>query len=68
MKKPMIFAIDDDNAVIRAIERDLRKYYGREYRVITAQSGEESLESNKLNKNEVVALLFPTRGCPESRE
>jgi thioredoxin reductase (NADPH) len=66
MKKPMIFAIDDDNAVIRAIERDLRKYYGREYRVITAQSGEESLESlTKLKlKNEVVALFVSDQRMP----
>ena len=66
MKKPMIFAIDDDNAVIRAIERDLRKYYGKEYRVITAQSGEESLESlTKLKlKNEVVALFVSDQRMP----
>lgn len=66
MKKPMIFAIDDDHAVIRAIERDLRKYYGREYRVMTAQSGEESLESlSKLKlKNEVVALFVSDQRMP----
>jgi thioredoxin reductase (NADPH) len=66
MKKPMIFAIDDDHAVIRAIERDLRKYYGKEYRVMTAQSGEESLESlSKLKlKNEVVALFVSDQRMP----
>ncbi|MFI5324103.1 MAG: FAD-dependent oxidoreductase [Thermodesulfobacteriota bacterium] len=66
MKKPMIFAIDDDHAVIRAIERDLRKYYGKDYRVIAARSGEEALESlNKLKlKSEEVAIFISDQRMP----
>jgi thioredoxin reductase (NADPH) len=66
MKKPIIFAIDDDRAVIRAIERDLRRYFGKDYRIISAQSGEESLESlNKLKlKNEVVGLFVSDQRMP----
>ncbi|MEW6144159.1 MAG: FAD-dependent oxidoreductase [Thermodesulfobacteriota bacterium] len=66
MKKPMIFAIDDDNSVIRAIERDLRKYYGKDYRILTAQTGEEALESlNRLKlRNEVVALFVSDQRMP----
>jgi thioredoxin reductase (NADPH) len=66
MKKPMIFAIDDDNSVIRAIERDLRKYYGKDYRIITAQTGNEALESlNRLKlRNEVVALFVSDQRMP----
>jgi thioredoxin reductase (NADPH) len=66
MKKPIIFAIDDDLAVIKAIERDLRKYYGRNYRVLTAQSGGETLETlNKLKlKSEVVAIFVSDQRMP----
>ncbi|HKQ33274.1 MAG TPA: response regulator, partial [Thermodesulfobacteriota bacterium] len=66
MKKPTIFTIDDDPAVIRAIERDLRKYYRKDYRVISAQSGEEALDSlRKLRtKNEVVALFVTDQRMP----
>ncbi len=67
MKKPMIFAIDDDTQVLRAIERDLRKYYRKDYRIITAQSGKEAFESlKKLKlKNEITALFVSDQRMPE---
>ena len=34
MSKAVIFALDDDSAVLNAVERDLRQKYGRQYRVI----------------------------------
>lgn len=66
MKKPTIFAIDDDPAVIRAIERDLRKYYRKDYRVMSAQSGEDALDSlRKLKtRNETVALFVTDQRMP----
>lgn len=66
MKKPTIFAIDDDPAVIRAIERDLRKYYNKDYRVMSAQSGEDALDSlRKLKiRNEAVALFVTDQRMP----
>jgi thioredoxin reductase (NADPH) len=43
--KPVIFTIDDDPQVLRAVERDLRKKYGREYRVLRADSGRSALDT-----------------------
>ena len=43
--KPVILAVDDDLPVLRAVERDLRARYGKEYRVVAASSGAEALEA-----------------------
>ena len=43
--KPVILAVDDDVPVLRAIERDLRARYGKDYRVVAASSGTEALEA-----------------------
>ena len=43
MAKPVILAVDDDPQVLRAVERDLRRKYAREYRVLRADSGEAAL-------------------------
>jgi len=42
--KPVILAVDDDAPVLRAVERDLRARYGKQYRVVAATSGAEALE------------------------
>ena len=39
MAKPVIWTIDDDPDVLRAVERDLRRQYGDRYKVISADSG-----------------------------
>jgi thioredoxin reductase (NADPH) len=43
--KPVILTVDDDVPVLRAIERDLRSRYGKDYRVVAASSGAEALEA-----------------------
>jgi thioredoxin reductase (NADPH) len=43
--KPVILAVDDDLPVLRAVERDLRARYGKDYRVVAASSGDEALEA-----------------------
>ena len=45
MAKPVLFAIDDDPEVLRAIDRDLRREYGEHYRVMRADSGPSALEA-----------------------
>ena len=45
MAKPVLFAIDDDPEVLRAIERDLRREYGEHYRVMRANSGPSALDA-----------------------
>jgi thioredoxin reductase (NADPH) len=40
--RPVLLAVDDEPSVARAVERDLRRRYGRDYRVLRAGSGEEA--------------------------
>ena len=32
--KPVLITVDDDREVLRAVERDLRRHYGENYRVL----------------------------------
>jgi thioredoxin reductase (NADPH) len=43
--KPVILAVDDDVPVLRAVERDLRSHYGKDYRIVAATGGAEALEA-----------------------
>lgn len=67
MKAPIIFAIDDDPQVLRAIERDLRRLYGKDYRIMSAESGLQALESVKQLKvrNEIIAMFVSDQRMPE---
>ncbi len=67
MKESIIFAIDDDSQVLRAIGRDLRKYYRNRYRVLSTTSPEEALESllELRNQSETVALFLSDNRMPE---
>ena len=59
MTKPVIMTIDDDPDVLRAIERDLRKHYRKDYRVIKAESGSAALENTRrLKQREIPVALF----------
>jgi len=66
MPKPVIWTIDDDPDVLRAVERDLRRHYGDRYRVISADSGVSALEGVKQLKlrNEDVALFLVDQRMP----
>lgn len=44
MTKPAIVTVDDDAEVLRAVERDLRRKYAAEYRILRADSGKAALE------------------------
>ena len=44
MAKPVLITVDDDREVLRAVERDLRRQYARDYRVVRAESGAAALE------------------------
>jgi thioredoxin reductase (NADPH) len=67
MKQPIIFSIDDDNSVLRAITRDLRSQYHKEYRILSTTSANEALASlvELKNKGEVVALFISDQRMPE---
>ncbi|MFL6195070.1 MAG: FAD-dependent oxidoreductase [Thermoanaerobaculia bacterium] len=64
MAKPVLFAIDDDAEVLRAVDRDLRREYGEHYRVMRANSGPsalEALEQLKVRSTPVALFLVDQR-------
>ena len=67
MPKPILFSVDDDSDVLRAIERDLRSQYGSEYRVIGSDSPEGALDILKQLKirNDSVALILADQRMPK---
>jgi thioredoxin reductase (NADPH) len=64
--RPAVVVVDDEPAVARAVERDLRRRYGREYRILRAESGEEALEAVRESKRRgaPVALLVADQRMP----
>src|SRR5436190_1061922 len=66
MAKPVIWTIDDDPDVLRAVERDLRRHYSDRYKVISADSGASALEATRQLKlrNEPVALFLVDQRMP----
>jgi len=57
--KPVILTVDDDPMVLNAVERDLRKKYGQDYRLMKVNSGSAALGALKeLQKRGETAALF----------
>ncbi|UEG55106.1 FAD-dependent oxidoreductase [Mucilaginibacter daejeonensis] len=67
MSRPIIFAIDDDQQVLRAITRDLRSHYGKEYKIMSTDSANEALDSlvEMKNSGDVIALFISDQRMPE---
>lgn len=67
MGKPVILAVDDDPQVLRSISRDLRQRYGKDYRVLRADSGAQALEAlDELQATgDAVALLLSDQRMPQ---
>jgi len=67
MNKPIILIVDDDPQVLRAINRDIRNQYAKNYRIMSTESAKEALETLKelKNKNETVALFLSDQRMPE---
>lgn len=67
MAKPAIVSVDDDPAVLSAIERDLRAHYASDYRIVPIDSGKSALDYlQKLKqRNETVALFLVDQRMPE---
>ena len=66
MANPIILSVDDEPQVLNAIERDLRRQYRREYRIINAGSGAEALDVVKRLKqrNDPLALFLVDQRMP----
>lgn len=67
MKLPVIFVIDDDPQVLRAISRDLKKEFRKSYRILSTDSTKEALEflTDMANKGEEVALFLSDQKMPD---
>ncbi len=66
MSLPVILTIDDEPQVLNAVERDLRRRYGKEYRIVKAPSGTEALQVVEVLKqrNDAVALFVADQRMP----
>ena len=67
MPNPVIMLIDDDQAVLNAVERDVRAKFGHEYRIVKANSGAAALEFlvKLQERNEIVALFLTDQSMPQ---
>ena len=66
MAKPVILAVDDDQVVLNAVQRDLRRKYGKDYRVLGADSGAAALDAlRQLQlRNDPVSLMVVDQRMP----
>jgi thioredoxin reductase (NADPH) len=67
MPKPIILTVDDEEQVRNAVERDLKRHFGKEYRIVKASSGTEALDSayRFKERNDVIALFLVDQRMPE---
>ncbi|MHC4429847.1 MAG: FAD-dependent oxidoreductase [Planctomycetota bacterium] len=67
MTKPILLTIDDDADVLSAIARDLRQHYGRDYRILRADSGSTALNLLRelKDRGDPVALVLSDQRMPE---
>ena len=67
MKQPIIIAVDDDAQVLRALTRDLRSQYRKDYKIMSTDSAQEALDALKdlKQKNEAVAMFVSDQRMPE---
>jgi thioredoxin reductase (NADPH) len=66
MSLPIIFCIDDDAQVLRAITRDLKSRYREGYRILSTTNIQEALDSllDLNNKGESIALFISDQRMP----
>ena len=67
MSLPIIFCIDDDAQVLRALTRDLRSHFRADYRILSTTSVAEGLNSLLELKNQGagIALFLSDQRMPE---
>ncbi len=67
MLKPVIFSVDDEPIVLKAVGRDLHSKYQRDYQIIEAGSGGEALELvlKLKQRNTPVALFLVDQRMPD---
>ncbi|HEV3458338.1 MAG TPA: FAD-dependent oxidoreductase [Thermoanaerobaculia bacterium] len=67
MAKPVLFTVDDDPEVLRALERDLRHQYSERFRVMRASSGSSALGAlhQLVDRRAAVALMLVDQRMPQ---
>jgi len=67
MAPPAIVTVDDEPEVLRAVERDLRRKYGKEYRVLGTDTGSGAVDLLKQLKTrgDSVALMLCDQRMPQ---
>jgi thioredoxin reductase (NADPH) len=65
-RKPVLLAVDDDQEVVRAVERDLRSRYAQDFTIVAAGSGEDALEILRelSSSGDPVALIVTDQRMP----
>lgn len=59
MSKPVLLTVDDDPEVLSAVERDLRRHFRADYRIVKVSSGQEALETTReLKQRGIPVALF----------
>jgi len=66
MAKPAILTVDDDPEVLASVERDLRRKYAADYRIVRASSGAEAREALAAlqGRGDPVALIMADQRMP----
>jgi thioredoxin reductase (NADPH) len=66
MSKPIILTVDDEEQVRNAVERDLKRHFREEYRIIKASSGAEGMETvyRLKQRNDAIALFLVDQRMP----
>ena len=67
MPIPVIMILDDEPQVLNAVERDLRKHYRSDYRIVKSSDGSQALDTLKKLKqrNSPVALYLVDQRMPK---
>ena len=65
--RPVLLTVDDDPGVSRAVARDLRRRYGRDHRILRAESGAQALEALRevTLRGGTVAVLLADHRMPD---
>ncbi|MGH3649984.1 MAG: FAD-dependent oxidoreductase, partial [Acidimicrobiia bacterium] len=63
---PVILAVDDEPEVLNAVQRDLRRRYANDYRIVGATSGQEAIETLKelAMRGTPLALILADQRMP----
>ncbi|CAN5715044.1 FAD-dependent oxidoreductase [soil metagenome] len=66
MPRPVLLCVDDEREVLRAVERDLRRKFGDQVRIVGAGSGQQALDVLKQLKErkEQVAIVVTDQRMP----